>query len=205
MYRILIEGLDLTGKSTLCNNLVSRYSSEFIYKKAFYTVDNPLYWEAVKKTKEGYSEEVIGWLYSAAAQYELDMLKNDTNIFRSDKEIIQDSLFLNRLIGFNGVKDRKLLLEVVKDIISKVEKPERVFYLYTDLNTRIQRFYKRLHEKSVAVSDKLVFEDNSIARKREVIMRNFMISTYNAEVIDTTNVDSEKLTEIVYERIRRRK
>lgn len=204
MERILIEGLDLTGKTKLCENLVNEHPNEFEYKKSFYSENNDLYFEAVKKSKLGiYSEMAIAWMYIAAAQYELDMQEKLKEI-KNNKTIIQDSFFLNRMIGFHGVKDRKLLLMEIRALISQFEKPSQTFYLYTDIFTRQKRYYEREKVKTPAIGDKLVFEDKDVSTKREKILRDLMIEYYDSKIIDTSLIEPKELSEKVYRKIRKK-
>lgn len=139
--------------------LISSHPSEFIYKKGIYSDNNELYTETVKKSKLGiYSEETIAWMYIAAARHELDLIsKSQTK--QSDKIIIQDSFFLNRMIGVHGIKNRKILIEEIDDLIKRFEYPQSVFYMYSDIETRQRRFLERKSIKPPAFGDKLVFED----------------------------------------------
>ncbi len=202
MNRILIEGLDLTGKSTLAKGLVALDSNTFIYQKSLYSSNNELYHETVKASKTlNYSENVIAWMYIASAQLELDLCKE---LKDSNQTVIQDSFFLNRMIGYHGVKNKEYLINVIKYYINQFEKPIQTFYLYTDIETKQKRFKERLKEKKPAIGDKLIFEDKSLHEKREQIFREFIMETYNAEFIDTSYLDKNELTDIVYTRIRRK-
>lgn len=200
--RILIEGLDLVGKSTICNDLVNNHKDEFIYKKGTYTDNNELYRDVVVKSKLGkYSEETITWLYIAAAVNELDIL-NKTNDDNS-KIIIQDSFFVNRMIGVHAIKERILLLEEIKSLLLKYEKPIASFYIYAVLPSRKSRFNERAKFKPPAYGDKLVFEDEEIAKKRELLYRNEICSLYEAEFVDNSeNSNILDTEEKIYKKIK---
>ena len=201
---ILIEGLDLVGKSTLCERLVNTHPDEFIYRKGTYSDNNELYTETVKKSKLGiYSEETIAWMYIAAARHELDLIsKNQDN--QNDKIILQDSFFLNRMIGVHAVKDRKTLVQAIDELVKKFELPQHVFYMYADIETRQKRFMERKNLKPPAFGDKLVFEDKKTAWLREQMFRKYIKSRYNAEILDNSNMDIDELVNKVYNKIKSR-
>lgn len=201
---VLIEGLDLVGKTTLCKKLVNSHPNEFIYKKGLYSNNNELYEETVKKSKlDIYSEETIAWMYIAAARHELDLIsKNKTEL--SDKIVIQDSFFLNRMIGVHGIKNRKNLLEAIDDLIKKFEFPQYAFYIYSDIETRQKRFIERKNIKKPALGDKLVFENKKDAILREQIFRRYITRRYNAEILDNSNIDIDELANKIYNKIKNR-
>lgn len=192
---ILFEGLDLVGKSTLCRNIVNSDLKSFIYRKGLYSSENALYRETVAKSKQGvYSEETIAWMYIAAAKHELDLLRQG-QCFSEDKIIIQDSFFVNRMMGVHSVTNRKLLLEEIKEILKEFETPQLAFYIYSDLPVRRERFEERKAFKKPAFGDKLVFEDESLAKQRENNYQQFITSTYDATVIDNTKANIEELSQ----------
>lgn len=199
---VLIEGLDLVGKTTLCKKLVNSYPNKFIYKKGTYSESNELYQEVVKKSKMGiYSEETIAWMYIAAARHELDLMSKIQKE-QGDKIIIQDSFFLNRMIGVHAIRERKILIEAVDELIKKFEFPQQVFYVYSDIDTRQKRFLERRTIKEPAFGDKLVFEDRKDALLREQLFRRYITRRYDAEILDNSNIDIDKLVEEVYDKIK---
>lgn len=199
---VLIEGLDLVGKTTLCEKLVNSHPNEFVYKKGIYSDSNELYQDAVKKSKMGiYSEETIAWMYIAAARHELDLMAKIQEE-QGDKIVIQDSFFLNRMIGVHAIKERKILIEAVDDLIKKFEFPQQVFYVYSDIDTRQKRFLERRSVKEPAFGDKLVFEDKKDALLREQLFRRYITRRYDAEILDNSNIDIDKLVEEVYNKIK---
>lgn len=201
---VLIEGLDLVGKTTLCKGLVNSHPSEFVYKKGIYSDSNELYQEVVKKSKLGiYSEETIAWMYIAAARHELDLMSKEQNK-QNDKIIVQDSFFLNRMIGVHGIKNRENLIKEIDHLIKKFQFPQQVFYVYADIDTRKKRFQERKSSKEPAFGDKLVLEDREDAILREYIFRRYITRRYNAEILDNSNIDINRLMDAVYHRIKNR-
>lgn len=199
---VLIEGLDLVGKTTLCEKLVNSHPDEFIYRKGIYSDNNELYQEVVKKSKLGiYSEETIAWMYIAAARHELDLLKQ-MQVGQGDKIVIQDSFFLNRMIGVHAIKKRETLIQAIDELIKKFELPQQVFYVYSDINTRQKRFLERMSVKEPAFGDKLVFEDKRDALLREQIFREYITMRYETEVLDNSDIDIDKLVDEVYNKIK---
>lgn len=199
---VLIEGLDLVGKTTLCKGLVNSHPNEFIYKKGIYSDSNELYQEVVKKSKLSiYSEETIAWMYIAAARHELDLMSKEQNR-QNDKIIIQDSFFLNRMIGVHGIKNRENLIKEIDNLIKKFEFPQQTFYVYSDIDTRQKRFQERKSIKKPAFGDKLVWEDREQALLREYIFRRYMTRRYNAEILDNSNIDINRLVDAVYHKIK---
>ena len=199
---ILIEGLDLVGKTALCEKLVDSHPNEFIYKKGIYSDRNELYHEVVKKSKLGiYSEKTIAWMYIVAARHELDLI-SEKQVNKEDRIIIQDSFFLNRMIGVHGIKNRKILIEAIDNLIKKFEFPQQVFYVYSDIETRQKRFFERKCIKEPAFGDKLVFEDEKDALLREQLFRKYIVKRYNAEILDNSSINIEKLAGEVYNKIK---
>ena len=199
---ILIEGLDLVGKTTLCEKLVEKYPDEFIYKKSTYSNNNDIYDETVRKSKTGnYSDETIAWMYIAAARNELDLInkEKDENM---DKIIIQDSFFLNRMIGVHGITDRKTLIKAIDELVGKFEMPQQTYYIYSDIDTRQKRFMDRQSIKKPAFGDKLVFEDRQKAILREGLFRMYITKKYNAKVIDNSNINIDELLNKLYSEIK---
>lgn len=197
MKTILIEGLDLTGKTTLCKKLLEKYPNKFIYKKGTYSQCNELYRETVEKSKSGkYSDEVIAWMYVAVARHELNLIKEIKK--NSNKTILLDSFFPNRTIGFHCMENRIELLKVMHTLISQFEFPTQTFYIYADMRTRKKRFLERQKIKKPAFGDNLVFEDDNKALMRERYFRNYMIRQYGATVLDNSSIDIGILADEMY-------
>lgn len=200
MKTILIEGLDLAGKTTLCKKILEKYPDKFIYRKGTYSQNNELYRETIEKSKSGkYSDEVIAWMYVAVAKHELDLIKGMKGY--CDKIILQDSFFPNRTIGFHCMENREELLKAVHALIKQFESPMQTFYIYSDLSTRKERFIERQKIKKPAFGDNLVLEDENKALMRERYFRNYMVRQYGAKVLDNSNIDIDILVEEVYKTI----
>lgn len=128
---------------------MNNHPNEFIYKNRFYSKYNELYEETVRKSKLGiYSDETIVWMYSATARNELDLISKEQPE-ENNKIVIQDSFFLNRMIGVHGITNRKILIAAINDLIKQFNLPEQTFYIYADLQTRKKDLYREKILKSL--------------------------------------------------------
>lgn len=186
--KILVEGLDYAGKSTLCRNLVSEYT-----KRGLSAVHNK---GNLFKTR--FDDFVKAELYSEHSDIvRLNALLtlgplvdglSDTNI--GSDLIIQES-YVDRTIAYNIVNDIPYFHELLTSLDSKLSQFDVSIFLDADINERKKRFEKRVEERNKY--DDLIYSKPDDFEKMNAIMRERMSQRQNSHRIDTSYLSEERV------------
>lgn len=176
--KILIEGMDLSGKTTITKYLSEILGIDKIQERTI-SDDCAIYNFTVAQSKKGkLHPDLINKLYTLAISEDLyNYTPKDNGI------IIQDSYFALRSYALMKQKYPNTLAKEVYKLLQLFPKPELAFYLTASTEERLRRNEKR--DKPMAYMEKLLISN---PREFEAIEKNLMeitTSLFDAEVINT--------------------
>ena len=185
---IAFEGLDLSGKTTIINNIKLK-RSEYIYTKEPGGFNNDLSLK-IRDLILNYKDEIdpIVETYLFAASRAIDM-KETKKYLENDKVVISDRSYYTSMF-YQGVLKR-LGLSTVKDInkyaLNGIE-PDIIFYITVDEKDRLKRIknrktLNRLDEETLAID---YFKNNLLYLE---MLKN--MSAANIYVINTSKYDMD--------------
>ena len=176
--KILIEGMDLSGKTTITKYLSAILNVNKIQKRTL-SEDCAIYDFTVAQSKKGKLHiDLINRLYTLAISEDLYNYKpNDNGI------ILQDSYFALRSYALMKLKYLDTLAKDVYKLLQIFPKPELAFYLTASTEERLKRNEKR--DTPMAYMEKLLLSNPKEFERIEENLRDITISLFDAEIINT--------------------
>lgn len=176
--KILIEGMDLSGKTT-----ITKYLSEILnidkVQERILSGDCAIYDFTVAQSKKGkLHTDLINKLYTLAISEDLYNYKPNNNGI-----VLQDSYFALRSYALMKQKYPDTLANEVYKLLQIFPKPELAFYLTASTEERIRRNEKR--DKPMAYMEKLLLSNPKEFETIEENLRKITTDLFDAEVIDT--------------------
>ena len=184
--KILIEGMDLSGKTTITKYLSAILNVNKIQKRTL-SEDCAIYDFTVAQSKKGKLHiDLINKLYTLAISEDLYNYKpNDNGI------ILQDSYFALRSYALMKQKYPDTLAKEVYKLLQLFSKPGLAFYLTASTEEILRRKEKR--DKPMAYVEKLLVSNPREFEAIEKNLRDITTSLFDVEVINT---EGKKLNEI---------
>ena len=198
---IYIEGMDLSGKTTLANNLRSSLSGEWSIQSNALTNDNQVWLLADQARKnQSLDEDIIGYLYSIAMMVDVRNF-NLTNY----SNLIQDSTIAIRSLAYHSILGTSTVLEQLKDSVNKIPTPDLTIYLLADIKTRAARLRQREvdNPEEIAQDDLMVIKDPERFSKMEEKLFMFTNEYFSPMIIDTSHMTKSDVCALVLDEIRR--
>ncbi len=191
-WMILIEGLDLAGKSTLTRNLVNHLreaGEEISYARNALVPTNPVAVKAdILRREEHTGLLETGALFLAAHLY-------DAKVFQYPKKgtfHIQDSCWL-RTLAYNILYNTRFIPDLVKTCQILQPKFDLVIYLTASNEERRKRVFKRSQESQENdMADYLSWLNPEKLKKNDDILFEETLAIYpETKKIDTTNMSED--------------
>ena len=184
--KILIEGMDLSGKTT-----ITRYLSEILeidkIQERTLSDSSAIYDFTVAQSKKGeLHQDLINRLYTLAISEDLYNYKPRDNCI-----VLQDSYFALRSYALMKEKYPNTLAMEVYKLLQLFPKPELGFYLTASTEERLRRNKQR--DKPMAYMEKLLVSNPTEFEAIEKNIRDITTSLFGVEVINT---DGKKPNEI---------
>lgn len=184
--KILIEGMDLSGKTT-----ITRYLSEILeidkIQERTLSDSSAIYDFTVAQSKKGeLHQDLINRLYTLAISEDLYNYKPRDNCI-----VLQDSYFALRSYALMKEKYSNTLAKEVYKLLQLFPKPELGFYLTASTEERLRRNKQR--DKPMAYMEKLLVSNPTEFEAIEKNLRDITTSLFGVEVINT---DGKKPNEI---------
>lgn len=200
---VLIEGLDLAGKSTLTKNLIQQLKNKnykISYSKNALVPNNPIAAKADILRKEpnaGLLES--GSLFLASHLYDIKTFKYPPK----NTIHIQDSSWL-RTISYHLLNDTRWIAGFVKEISIYQPKFDVVVYLTASTQLRRERVLQR--EKESGENDKADymswFNPVQVEKHDKLLFEQTLEYYPHAYKIDTTNMTADQVCDHVLELIK---
>lgn len=195
--KILIEGMDLSGKTT-----ITKYLSEILdvdrIQKRILSDDCAIYDFTVAQSKKGkLHPELINKLYTLAISEDLYNYKPKDNGI-----ILQDSYFALRSYALMKQKYPDTLAKEVYKLLQLFPKPELAFYLTASTEERLKRNDKR--DKPMAYMEKLLVSNPREFETIEKNLRDITTSLFNVEIINTQDKKPNEIALYIGSKIQER-
>lgn len=192
--KILIEGMDLSGKTTIVEQLSSLIDKSVVRRRTI-SEKSQIYDFTVAQSKAGTLHiDLISQLYKLAISEDL------YNYQPADEEIVlQDSYFALRSYAYAKEKGDNVLAQDIYKLLKLYPKPELTFYLTATTEERLKRNQKR--DKPMAYMEKLLLTNPHRFESIESYLKDITTSLFNAEIINTQDRTSEEIALYIFNKI----
>lgn len=195
--KILIEGMDLSGKTTITKYLSELMNIDRIQTRTL-SDDSAIYDFTVAQSKKGkLHPDLINKLYTLAIYEDLYNYKP-----KEDCIILQDSYFALRSYALMQRKYPETLAKEVHKLLQLFPKPELAFYLTASTEERLRRNEKR--DKPMAYMEKLLISNPKEFETIERNLRDITVSLFDAEIINTQDKKPNEIALYIGSKIQER-
>lgn len=195
--KILIEGMDLSGKTTITKYLSEIINVDRIQQRTL-SDSSAIYDFTVAQSKKGkLHPDLINKLYTLAIYEDLYNYKPEKNCI-----ILQDSYFALRSYALMKQKYPNTLAKEVYKLLQLFPKPELAFYLTASTEERIRRNEKR--DKPMAYMEKLLISNPKEFETIEKNLKEITTSLFDAEVINTQDKKPNEIALYIGSKIQER-
>lgn len=196
MKRIVILGMDLSGKSLLTNELSEELGVN--KRKKLLTPDKSTYIRCVEQMRNNNLSDVecLELFYEIYVKDYETFLKTESE--KTDL-LIQDNFGIIRNTAnfyYKGYNIDKLLA-----ILSEYPIPETSFFLTCSDSERMRRLEERLNFKEEDIYEKILREDLELFKKLETYTYQISKQLFNCEILDNSNITLEESKEHVLQRV----
>lgn len=195
--KILIEGMDLSGKTTITKYMSEILSVDRIQKRTLSDECSIFDFTVVQSKKGKLHPELINKLYTLAITEDLYNYKP-----RDNGIILQDSYFALKSYALMKQKYPNTLAKEVYKLLQLFPKPELAFYLTTSTEERLRRNEKR--DKPMAYMEKLLVSNPREFETIEKNLRDITTSLFDAEVINTQDKKPNEIALYIGNKIQER-
>ena len=183
MY-ILFEGLDLSGKSTLCRVLKSALGWKMRHNTLLAPGANLSYQaasEAHRKNTGTVPE--VGAEFLRALEFELASFQTDTEPCIQDSTILLRSITYHTALGNHALAGRFLALA------PRHPKPALAFLCRASVEARLRRLEGRVSRRNDNPEDFLVRDNPEVFALMDATLAEMAVTLFGAETIDTSNLE----------------
>jgi thymidylate kinase len=192
MTKILIEGLDLAGKSTASRAILAEFKPRPTLRHNALTENNEIYTLAdTMRRARTMNSAVLGPLYLAAIELDLQRYAP------AEGNVLQDSTIILRSLAYYRARGMEKLAAGFEVYLADKRHPtfDRAVVLTAGIEVRRQRLKKRQREEpgEVADDDLMVVKapETFLRMERELISE--AVRRFGADVIDTTTMTPEEV------------
>lgn len=183
MY-VLIEGLDLAGKSTVCRRFAEQSRFEWRIQSNALTGNNPLYQLADRLRKEAaFKAETLGHLYYASLLADLELF------CQPQDHVIQDSTVILRSLAYHTVNETPALPSLFEALLARHPKFDHAYVCSASREVRLARLKIR-RKANLGPEDFLVRDDPDRFYAMEECLIDHATKAFGAKVIDTSNLEA---------------
>lgn len=181
---VLLEGVDLSGKSSVIKHLVKKHKD---WRHQHYTIvgSNNILDVAREIEKDG--SEWIGHLYVKALEKDLHFFKwPETNT-------IQDSTILLRSLAYHAAAKYTKIVHELETLALRHPKFSVSYVFTASIEVRKERLKERMQSepKRVTANDLKVIRDPEFFLRMESAMVDYAQTLFGAMVIDTSSMTVE--------------
>lgn len=193
---ILFEGLDLSGKSTLCRALRDRLGWEMRRNSLLPPGSNPAHAraESARLNREA-PESEIGRLYWEAVRADLGAYQP------TGQPRIQDSTILLRSIAHHEAAGNRELAAAFRSLLPSHPVPLLAFVCRASREVRLRRLEGRISRKNDADEDFFIRDDPERFAKMEASLEQAAQQQFGAEILDTSFLEDLSSREDLIEHI----
>lgn len=181
---ILFEGLDLSGKSTLCRELGNALGWPVRHNTLLGPGANPLYEAAqVAHRRQSASVVDVGQLFLEALAFELDRYHPET------EPTIQDSTILLRSIAYHSALGNDRLASDFCSLAKAHPKPALGFLCRPSIEVRLRRLEGRISRGNDTPEDYVVRDDLGTFVRMENAIAEGVGREFGLELLDTSHLE----------------
>lgn len=184
--KILIEGMDLSGKTTITKYLSEILDNAQIRQRTLSGESTIFDFTVVQSKKGKLHTDLINELYTLAISEDLYNYQP-----RENGIILQDSYFALRSYALMKEKYPDTLAKKVYKLLQLFPKPELAFYLTVSTEERIKRNEKR--DKPMAYMERLLMSNSREFETIDENLRDINVSLFDAEIIDTQDKTPQEI------------
>lgn len=187
MSFVLLEGVDLSGKSSVIKHLVNK-NRDWSHQHYSITGSNRILDVAREIDKDG--SEWIGHLYAKA-------LEDDISRFEWPKSnTIQDSTILLRSLAYHAAARYNQVVHELENLALKHPKFSCSYVFTASLEVRKERLKERIRSgtKRVTANDLKVIRDPEFFMRMEHALVDYAQALFGAVVIDTSSMTVEEVS-----------
>lgn len=193
--RILFEGLDLAGKSTVCRRFVQQAAGTWTIRRNAMAKENRVQAFADELRKaDALEDEALGWLYLAALRADIALLAQEPP---DSGNIVQDSTILVRSLAHHTARNRTHLVDEFRSLKGFLPRFDHVFLCVADRDTRLRRLQKR-RKTELSPEDFLVRDDYGRFQQMEQVVADFITGELGGTLIDTSGLENEERLSMVF-------
>lgn len=191
---ILVEGLDLAGKSTLTKSLVAelkKQGKEVSYSRNAFVPDNPIAQKAdILRREDHVSLQETGGLFLAAHLYDALVFKYP----EAGAYHVQDSCWL-RTLAYNTMHEARFIPELIRASHQFQPKFDLIIYLTASEKIRRERVLKRaIESEENDRADYMPWINPAKLRKNDEILFQQTVEFYpQTKKIDTTDMSPDEV------------
>lgn len=196
--RVLIEGLDLAGKSTVCRRFVAQASGTWVVRRNSLVEHNRVYALADElRRADALADEPLGWLYLAALRVDLAELERSP---ATAADVLQDSTILVRSASHHAALGRTALVRQFIELAPAMPRFDHAFVCVADRETRLRRLAKRRPE-NLGPDDFIVRDDYPRFSRMQDQVIELVTTQFGGIVIDTSGLESEERLAMIFDRL----
>lgn len=184
---IHFEGLDLAGKSTVCNRLTARLPGSKIRHNTL-IAENPVCLAADRLRKAGTLEDAaLGALYFGALLHDIDAYRPSP----ANDLVIQDSTILLRSLAFHSILGNAELVDLFQSRLATHPRFGKSFFLTCDPGVRRQRLKVRVSGGNDSPEDHLLLTNPEQFFAIEAELRRLAVTYFDATILDASKLEDE--------------
>jgi thymidylate kinase len=197
--RVLIEGLDLAGKSTVCRRFVAQARGSWVVRRNSLVANNRVYAMADElRRADALADEPLGWLYLAALHADLAELERSPAAV--DVNLLQDSTILVRSVAHHAALGRAALVRQFIELAPAMPRFDHAFVCVADRQTRLRRLSKRRPE-NLGPDDFIVRDDFARFSRMQDQVIELVTTHFGGVVIDTSGLESDERLAMIFDRL----
>jgi thymidylate kinase len=197
--RVLIEGLDLAGKSTVCRRFVAQARGTWVVRRNSLVEHNRVYALADElRRADALADEPLGWLYLAALH--ADLAEHERSPPAADANILQDSTILVRSVAHHAARHRSDLVRQFSELASAMPRFDHAFVCVADRETRLRRLAKRRPE-NLGPDDFIVRDDFAMFSRMQEQVIDLVTTHFGGVVIDTSGLEAEERLAVIFDQL----
>ena len=184
---VLFEGLDLSGKSTLCRELSENLGWPMRHNTLLEAGASPMY-ETARQAHltQSASEEEIGGLFLRAMESEIEEYRP------TDTPCIQDSTILLRSIAYHRGLGNDALADCFAKLAPHHPKPALAFLCRPTVEVRLRRLVGRISRGNDTPEDFVVRDNPEMFAHMERTLEDLAAAHFQIEVLDTSHLEDAK-------------
>lgn len=177
---IHIEGVDLSGKTSVARAFVDRQGEPWDIRSGTLCDDNPLRELADELCETGlYGNDTLGMAYAAALKADLDLYT------APERDTVQESTILLRSLAYHAINGNHGVLRLFEEMAPYHPKFDDSFMLTASHAARLERLESRAHNTE---HDLMLVRDPRRFYSIEDSVKDYSQELFGTQIIDTTDM-----------------